>query len=32
VLYTYQPALKGYTARIPDHRLDAVLAEERGST
>jgi subtilisin family serine protease len=29
VLYTYQHALKGYTARIPDHRLDEVLAEER---
>jgi subtilisin family serine protease len=29
VLHTYQHALKGYTARIPDHRLDEVRAEER---
>jgi aqualysin 1 len=29
VLHTYQHALKGYTARIPDQRLDEVLAEER---
>jgi len=29
VLYTYRHALKGYAARIPDQRLDEVLAEER---
>jgi subtilisin family serine protease len=29
VLHTYQHALEGYTARIPDQRLDEVLAEER---
>jgi subtilisin family serine protease len=29
VLHTYQHALEGYAARIPDHRLDEVLAEER---
>ena len=29
VLYTYQHALKGYTARIPDQRVDDVLAEEQ---
>ncbi len=29
VLDTYQHALEGYTARIPDHQLDEVLAEER---
>ena len=29
VLHTYRHALKGYAARIPDHRLDEVLAEER---
>jgi subtilisin family serine protease len=29
VLHTYQHALKGYAARIPDQRLDEVLAEER---
>jgi subtilisin family serine protease len=29
VLHTYQHALKGYAARIPDHRLDEVRAEER---
>jgi subtilisin family serine protease len=29
VLHTYQHALKGYTARIPDQRLDEVRAEER---
>jgi subtilisin family serine protease len=29
ILYTYRHALKGYAARIPDHRLDEVLAEER---
>jgi subtilisin family serine protease len=29
ILYTYQRALKGYTARIPVQRLDEVLAEER---
>jgi aqualysin 1 len=29
VLHTYQHALEGYVARIPDHRLDEVLAEER---
>ena len=28
VLHTYQHALKGYTARIPDQRLDEVRAEE----
>jgi Peptidase inhibitor I9 len=30
VLHTYQHALEGYAARIPDQRLDEVLAEERG--
>jgi subtilisin family serine protease len=29
VLHTYQHALKGYAARIPDQRLDEMLAEER---
>jgi subtilisin family serine protease len=29
VLHTYEHALKGYAAQIPDHRLDEVLAEER---
>jgi aqualysin 1 len=29
VLHTYQHALKGYAARIPDQRLDEVLAEEQ---
>jgi subtilisin family serine protease len=29
VLHTYRHALKGYAARIPDQRLDEVLAEER---
>src|SRR5918997_4613538 len=29
VLHTYQHALNGYAARIPDQRLDEVLAEER---
>ena len=29
VVHTYQHALKGYTARIPDRRLEKVLAEER---
>jgi subtilisin family serine protease len=29
VLHTYQHALEGYTARIPDKRLDEVRAEER---
>jgi aqualysin 1 len=29
VLHTYQHALEGYAARIPDQRLDEVLAEER---
>jgi aqualysin 1 len=29
VLHTYQHALEGYTARIPDRRLDEVLTEER---
>jgi subtilisin family serine protease len=29
VLDTYQHALEGYVARIPDHRLDEVRAEER---
>ena len=29
VLHTYQHALKGYTARIPDQRLDEGRAEER---
>jgi peptidase inhibitor I9 len=29
VLHTYQHALDGYAARIPDRRLDEVLAEER---
>jgi hypothetical protein len=29
VLHTYQHALEGYAARIPDRRLDEVLAEER---
>jgi aqualysin 1 len=29
VLHTYQHALEAYTARIPDRRLDEVLAEER---
>jgi aqualysin 1 len=28
VLYTYQHAIKGYTARIPDQRLDEVRAKE----
>jgi subtilisin family serine protease len=29
VLHTYQHTLEGYAARIPDQRLDEVLAEER---
>jgi subtilisin family serine protease len=29
VLHTYQHALEGYAARIPDQHLDEVLAEER---
>jgi subtilisin family serine protease len=29
VLHTYEHALEGYAARIPDHRLDEVVAEER---
>jgi len=29
VLHIYQHALKGYAARIPDQRLEEVLAEER---
>src|SRR5215216_7502424 len=29
-LYTYQHALKGYAARIPDKRLAEVRADERG--
>ena len=29
VLHTYQHALEGYAARIPDQRLDEMLAEER---
>ena len=29
VLHTYQHALQGYVARIPEQRLDEVLAEER---
>ena len=29
VLYTYRHALKGYVARIPDRRLDYVLADSR---
>lgn len=29
VLYTYQYAIKGYTARIPDQQLERVRADER---